>query len=390
MIEVTKNILKNESTSGLLLIIITGLVLLISNSPLAYWYHDLLQTNITISIGHYTLSKHFYHWINEGLMTIFFFSIGLEVKKEVLVGDLSSWRQASLPVFAALGGVLVPALIYILCNITSTKALAGWAIPTATDIAFALAIFLFLSKKVPSSLKIFLLSLAIIDDISAILIIAIFYTSKLSLISIIVSWGCVGILILLNWLKVTRKTAYILVGAILWLSVLKSGVHATFSGVILAFCIPYYLKTPNCEAKPILDSFKENIHYWVCYLILPAFVFVNAGVILTDISLSQLMNGRTFGIILGLFIGKQLGVFLFSYLAIRLGIASLPKKSNWLQLYGVSVLTGIGFTMSLFLASLAFPIDGGFQQTNKLAILLGSLLSAIQAYVILKFCVRNH
>jgi NhaA family Na+:H+ antiporter len=390
MLNNTKIFLQKESTTGFVLIAITIIVLLISNSSLANLYHDVLSTNIAISVGHYTLSKHLYHWINEGLMTVFFFSIGLELKREFLIGDLSSWDQASLPVFAALGGIIVPALIFILFNITSPKALAGWAIPTATDIAFALAVFLLLSKNVPTSLKIFLLSLAIIDDLVAIIVIAIFYTAKLSITSIIVSWGCVLVLIIFNRCKIARKTPYVLVGIVLWLSVLKSGVHATLSGVILAICIPFSLKAAESDHESISESFESDIHYWVDYLVLPAFVFVNAGVMISDISLNQIMSGRFFGIMLGLFVGKQLGVFVFSYLAIRMGLAKLPRGANWLQFYSVCVLTGIGFTMSLFIASLAFPVDMGYQQSIKLAILLGSALSAIVAYVLFRRSNKKH
>ena len=383
MINYTKRFLKKESFSGILLIGITIFVLALSNSSLASFYNFILNIPIEIRIGDYSLNKHLYHWVNDGLMSIFFLLIGLEVKREVIKGELSSWPKAVLPVFAAIGGVVVPAIIYLGFNYSNANALNGWAIPTATDVAFALAIFTLLKGKVPSSLKIFLLSLAIIDDLSAIVIIALFYTSDLSGISILVSTLCVLILISLNYLKVARKMAYILVGLVLWVSVLKSGVHATLAGVILAFCIPISQQTSEGKTIKVSESFEEDLQYWVDFLILPLFVFVNAGVTIKDIPLENMLSSPALGIIFGLFLGKQIGVFCFSWLAIKLGMAALPNQCNWRQLYGVSVLTGIGFTMSLFLSSLAFPDSGAYQQVNKLAILVGSFLSGVIGYLIL-------
>jgi Na+:H+ antiporter, NhaA family len=292
--------------------------------------------------------------------------------------------QAALPGIAALGGMAVPALIYLAFNIADPVAVSGWAIPTATDIAFALGILSLLGKRVPVSLKIFLMALAIIDDLGAIVIIALFYTTDLSTISISVAAGALLVLVIMNRLGVARKSAYFIVGLVLWVSVLKSGVHATLAGVVLAFTIPLNALNEKGTAFSPLKEIEHDLHYWVAFFILPLFAFVNAGVDVTQISLSQMSGSVPLGILLGLFVGKQLGVFGFSYVAIKLGLAKLPDGSNWRQLYGVSVLTGIGFTMSLFIASLAFSDDSLFQYTDKLAILVASFISGIMGYLLLK------
>jgi NhaA family Na+:H+ antiporter len=383
MIRFTQKFLQNESSSGIILMIVTVLVLLISNSSLAHLYHSILHIDIEVRFADFSINKHLYHWVNDGLMAIFFLLIGIEVKREILEGDLSSWKRAVLPLVAAVGGVVMPASIYILLNYSHDIAIDGWAIATATDVAFALAVFTLLSKNVPSSLKIFLLSLAIIDDICAIVIIAFFYSAELSTISFIVAGTCCLVLIIFNYFGVARKMAYILVGLVLWVSVLKSGVHATLAGVVLAFCIPIEQTTSSGSKVAVSESFEEDIQYWVNYLILPLFVFVNAGITLSDLPMGQFISMPVVGIILGLFIGKQVGVFGFSWIAIKLGFAELPKGSSWMQLYGVSVLTGIGFTMSLFINSLAFPNTDLFEEMNKLAILIGSFASGIVGYLIL-------
>ncbi len=316
-------------------------------------------------------------------MAIFFFLVGLEVKREVLQGHLSSVSQISLPGIAALGGMIVPALVFILFNKGESFAMNGWAVPTATDIAFALGILSLLGNKVPPSLKIFLMALAIIDDLGAIIIIAIFYTSDLSTISIIIAATALIILFVMNRLGVAKKAAYILVGIVLWVSVLKSGVHATLAGVALAFFIPLNSKDKKGKEFSISKELEHDLHYWVAFLILPLFAFVNAGVNLRGISLSDMTNTVPMGIMLGLFIGKQVGVFGFSYIAIKLGWASLPKGSTWLQFYAVAILTGIGFTMSLFVDSLAYNDTQIYHFADKLAILLGSFLSGIVGYIVL-------
>jgi NhaA family Na+:H+ antiporter len=378
--------IKRESASGILLILATFLALLFSNSFMSPVYEYFLHIPVEIRIGPLELDKSLSHWVSDGLMAIFFLLIGLEVKREILEGHLSSIRQIALPGFAALGGMVVPAVIYYFFNKDNPVAIDGWAIPTATDIAFALGILSLLGNRVPVSLKVFLMALAIIDDLGAIIIIAVFYTADLSTLSITVAAAALLVLICLNLLGVSKKSAYFIVGAVLWVSVLKSGVHATLAGVALAFTIPITGKDENNRIFSPLKEIEHGLHFWVAFLILPLFAFVNAGVNVTDISLDQMSGAVPVGIMLGLFLGKQLGVFGFSWLAIKLKLATLPDESNWMQLYGVSILTGIGFTMSLFIVSLAFTDASLFQYTDKLAILLGSFASGIVGYLILKCC----
>ncbi len=376
--------IQRESASGILLIGATVLALLFSNTFLAPAYQAFLHIPVEIRVGALHLDKSLYHWVNDGLMAIFFLLIGLEVKREILDGHLSSLSQVALPGIAAIGGMLVPALIYLYFNAGDPVAMRGWAIPTATDIAFALGILSLLGKRVPVSLKLFLMALAIIDDLGAIVIIALFYTSDLSLLSIAVAAVALIGLVLLNRFGVAKKAAYFLLGTVLWVSVLKSGVHATLAGVALAFTIPLLAQDEDGNTVSPLKEIEHNLHFWVAFFILPLFAFVNAGVNVTEISLLEMLAPVPMGILLGLFLGKQLGVFGFSLVAIKLGLAKLPQGSNWWQLYGVSVLTGIGFTMSLFIASLAFEDDSLYHYTDKLAILLGSFLSAVTGYAVLK------
>ncbi len=382
--KVIEEFIQKESASGILLIFATILALLLSNTFMSPLYESLLHIPVEIRVGSLRLDKSLYHWVNDGLMAIFFLLIGLEVKREILEGHLSSLRQIALPGIAAIGGMLVPALIYLMFNQNHPVAANGWAIPTATDIAFALGILSLLGKRVPVSLKIFLMALAIIDDLGAIIIIAIFYTTDLSTLSIAIAMASLAVLIALNMLGVTKKAAYFIIGTVLWVSVLKSGVHATLAGVALAFTIPLNGKDENKQPISPLKDIEHNLHFWVAFLILPLFAFVNAGVDFTEISLKQMSGPVPLGIMLGLFVGKQLGVFGFSWIAIKLKLAKLPEGSNWLQLYGVSVLTGIGFTMSLFIVSLAFEDDYIFQYTDKLAILVGSFMSGVIGYLVLK------
>ncbi len=376
--------IQKESSSGLLLMGATFLALLFSNSFLASAYDGFLHIPVEIRVGALHLDKSLYHWVNDGLMAVFFLLIGLEVKREILEGHLSSLKQVVLPGVAAVGGMVVPALVYVYFNAGDPMAMRGWAIPTATDIAFALGILSLLGKRVPVSLKLFLMALAIIDDLGAIVIIAVFYTSDLSTTAMVVALTALAGLIALNRFGVVKKAAYFLLGAVLWISVLKSGVHATLAGVALAFTIPLRSRTADGASVSLLKEIERDLHFWVAFFILPLFAFVNAGVNLTNISLQQMLEPVPLGILLGLFVGKQVGVFGFSLVAIKLGLASLPDGSNWRQLYGVSVLTGIGFTMSLFIASLAFVDDSLYHYTDKLAILLGSLLSGVVGYVVLK------
>ncbi len=377
--------IQKESSSGVLLIFVTILALILSNSVLAPAYEAFLHIPVEIRVGALHLDKSLYHWVNDGLMAVFFLLIGLEVKRELIEGHLSTVKQAVLPSVAAVGGMVVPALVYVAFNSANDNpiAITGWAIPTATDIAFALGILSMLGSRVPVSLKLFLMALAIIDDLGAIVIIALFYTSDLSTLSITVAFGSLAILIALNLFGVTKKAAYFIVGWVLWVSVLKSGVHATLAGVALAFTIPLNSQRDGVHVS-LLKELEHDLHYWVAFFILPLFAFVNAGVNVTEISMEQMAGPVPMGIMFGLFVGKQLGVFGFSWIAIKLKLASLPEGSNWLQLYGVSVLTGIGFTMSLFIASLAFVDDQLFQYTDKLAILIGSFASGILGYLLLR------
>jgi len=375
---------ERESSAGVLLMLVTGAALLLKNSPLAGAYNTFLHTPVEVRFGALQLAKPLLLWINDGLMAVFFLLVGLEVKRELLRGSLSSWSQAALPVIAAAGGMIVPALVYGAFNHREPLALQGWAIPTATDIAFALGILSLLGSRVPPSLKVFLLALAIIDDIGAIVIIALFYTSHLSLVSMAVATLTLAALFLLNRASVVRRAAYILLGIVLWVSVLKSGVHATLAGVALAFLIPLDAREEGKDGS-LSENLEHDLHPWVSLMILPLFAFVNAGIDLRGMSLSQLATPVPLGIMLGLFIGKQAGVFLFSWAAIRMRLASLPEGSDWLQLYGIALMTGIGFTMSFFIDSLAFEDDMVYEYADKLAILIGSLLSGAAGSLVFIF-----
>ena len=372
-----------ESSGGILLVIVTIIALILQNSALSEYYNGFLHTHVEIRFGDLQIAKPLLLWVNDGLMAVFFFVIGLEVKREVMEGHLSSIRQIALPGIAAIGGMLIPALVFIAFNQGESFAMKGWAIPTATDIAFALGILSLLGKRVPVSLKIFLMALAIIDDLGAIIIIALFYTNELSTVSIIIASVALIILYIMNRKGVAIKSAYFLVGIILWVSVLKSGVHATLAGVALAFMIPLSSIGKDGKVFSMSKEMEHDLHKWVTFMILPLFAFVNAGVDLRGISVGEMVGPVPMGIMLGLFIGKQVGVFGFSWVAIKLGWASLPKESSWLQLYGVSALTGIGFTMSLFVDTLAYNDTQIYHYADKLAILLGSLFSGVLGYLVL-------
>ena len=379
-----KKLVQQESFAGILLIFVTIFALILQNSALSDIYTNFLRTHVEIRFGDLQIAKPLLLWVNDGLMAIFFFIIGLEVKREVMEGHLSSMKQIALPGVAAIGGMAVPALVFIAFNQGDAFAMKGWAIPTATDIAFALGVLSLLGKRVPVSLKIFLMALAIIDDLGAIIVIALFYTSELSTLSVVIASISVFVLWMMNRLHVIKKSAYILVGIILWVSVLKSGVHATLAGVVLAFMIP--LNSVGLDGKKFSMSqeLEYDLHAWVTFMILPLFAFVNAGVDLRGISIDAMLSPVPLGIMFGLFLGKQAGVLGFSWLAIKMGVASLPEACNWKQLYGVSVLTGIGFTMSLFVDSLAYNDTQIYQYTDKLAVLLGSLSSGVMGYFLLR------
>jgi NhaA family Na+:H+ antiporter len=381
--------MEKESSAGMLLIFATILALFLQNSFLSEFYTTFLHTPVEIRFGHLHIAKPLLLWVNDGLMAIFFFLIGLEVKREVMEGHLSSLKQITLPGIAAIGGMLVPALVFIMFNKSESFAMNGWAIPTATDIAFALGILSLLGPRVPVSLKIFLMALAIIDDLGAIIIIALFYTADLSVMSITIAAIALVILFIMNRMDIAIKSAYIVVGIVLWVSVLKSGVHATLAGVALAFMIPLSSKDKEGNSFSMAKEMEQDLHKWVAFFILPLFAFVNAGVDLQGISLEEMAGPVPLGIMAGLFIGKQVGVFGFSWLAIKMGIASLPKDSNWTLLYGVSVLTGIGFAMSLFVDTLAYNDTKIYHYADKLAILLGSLFSGLLGYLVLRIATRK-
>ena len=376
--------LKKESSSGLILMFVTIIALIFSNTFLSQFYTTFLHTKIEFRVGDFLeISKPLILWVNDGLMAIFFLMIGLEIKRELILGHLSSFSNVIFPLIAAIGGMLVPALIFFIFNYGDDFALRGWAIPTATDIAFALGVLSLLGKRVPTSLKVFLMALAIFDDLGAILIIAFFYTAELSLNSLFFATVCIAILFLFNRLKIPYLSLYALVGFILWICVLKTGVHATLTGIILAFTIPLHIVNERRKRVSPIKTLEHFIHNWVAYFILPVFAFVNAGIDLRAISISDMNNSVTYGIVLGLFIGKQLGVFTFVYISVKLGITKLPINVTWRQIYGVSVLTGIGFTMSLFINSLAYVDSSIFSYTDKIAILIGSFMSGILGYLIL-------
>ena len=377
-----REFLKLEAAAGIVLVISAVLALVMANTFLAPFYQVFLDVPVVVQVGALKLAKPLLLWVNDGLMAIFFFLVGLEIKREVLQGELSSWSQASLPGFAALGGMAVPALVYVLINLGDPETLRGWAIPAATDIAFALGVLALLGSRVPAALKLFLLALAIMDDLGAIVIIAVFYTADMSLISL--GLAAVGMVILacFNIFGIVRLASYLLVGLAVWVCVLKSGVHATLAGVAVAFFIPLRAKTEGGESP--LEHLEHVLHPWVAFAILPFFAFANAGISLEGLTLASLLAPVPLGIAAGLFIGKQIGVFGCAYGAVRLGLAHLPQGVSWLQIYGLSLLTGIGFTMSLFIGTLAF--DGLDHATGvRLGVLLGSLLSAVGGYLLLRF-----
>ncbi|MGX5173545.1 Na+/H+ antiporter NhaA [Aliikangiella sp. IMCC44653] len=370
-----------EAAPGIVLMIATAVAMLIKNSGLSVAFQKLLMMPIVVKVGEFGLDKPFLLWINDGLMAVFFLMVGLEIKKELLQGHLRTSAQRTLPFIAAIGGVVVPAAIYLAINWDNQLSRHGWAIPTATDIAFALGILILAGKRVPISLKIFLMALAIFDDLIAIIVVAIFYTSELSLNALLVSTlGILGLLGL-NKAKVTRPAAYILCGVFMWICVLKSGVHATLAGVITGLLIPINAK-PHVNPNQLLI---DSLHPWVAFAILPLFALANAGISFAGLSFNSLLDPIPFGIAIALFFGKQIGVFGFAWVAIKIKLASMPEKANWQGLYAVSTLCGVGFTMSLFIGSLAFQYGGaGDAKADRLGILIGSLISGVVGFWLLK------
>ena len=381
-----RDFVKLESAGGILLFIAAIIALLVANSPLSELYGALLETTVAIQVGALLIAKPLLLWINDGLMAAFFFLIGLEIKREFIEGELSSISQITLPGMGAIGGMLVPAAIYASMNWNDPVALDGWAIPVATDIAFALALLSVFGNRVPIALKVFLLTLAIFDDLAAIIIIALFYSGDLSLTALFIGIIALTIAITMNRLGVTRTSSYILLGFVLWIAVLKSGVHATLAGVLISFCIPMR----NKQAQSPLRELEHNLHGPVAFAILPIFAFANAGLSLSGISIDDLFHPVSLGVIVGLLIGKPLGVLIFVRLAVGFGFAKLPKNVNWIQIVGVAFACGIGFTMSLFIAGLAFEHGSGkYFIGDRIGILVGSILSTLAAFIILNISLPN-
>ena len=375
-----QDFMRLETSGGIILMIAAVFAMIIANTPLATAYDAILGTYIKVGIGSFEIAKPAILWINDGLMAIFFFLVGLEIKREVLVGELSSFDKAILPIMAAIGGMAVPGLIFAIINWGTPENLNGWAIPTATDIAFALGILALIGSRAPVALKIFLLAIAIIDDLGAIVIIAVFYTSELSTNALTISMLGFAAAVALNRMGVQRTAPYLLVGIVMWVFVLKSGVHATLAGVLIALTIP--LK-PKDGDEALLYKMEHGLHPWVAFLILPIFAFANAGVNFTGIGIDDLLQPLTLGIAVGLFLGKQIGVFLATWIGVKSGIARLPENVTWRHVYGVACLTGVGFTMSLFIGSLAFG-DADEMNAVRLGVVLGSVLSGLFGYVLLK------
>ncbi len=375
--------IKSESASGVILFIVSLLAIVLANSSIGDIYQNLVHYNLGFHIANQVYAAPIDHWINDGLMTIFFLLVGLEIKREILQGELNQLAKVSLPLICAVGGMLLPALIYLMINHSHPEYLKGWAIPTATDIAFALAAVSLLGNRVPISLKIFLVALAIFDDIGAIAIIGIFYTEKIHYELLLFALITLFLLWILNYFNQQKMSLYLLLGVFLWWFTLKSGIHATLAGVMLAFTIP--LKLPDKNSTPPLKKLEKALIPWVSYLILPLFGFVNAGVSLAGMHWNSYLHPLTLGILLGLFLGKQIGIFSAAWLAIKLKFAKLPENSNWLQLYGIAIMAGIGFTMSLFIGNLAFEDKTNLMNSIRLGVLSATLLSCIAGYLVLRF-----
>ena len=380
-----RDFLKMESAGGIVLMAAALLAMIAANSPAAGLYAVFLDTPVEVRIGALSIAKPLFLWVNDGLMAIFFFLVGMELKREFLEGELSRPANIMLPAVGAVGGMVVPVAVFVWFNSGDPDAMRGWAIPAATDIAFALGILMLLGQRVPISLKVFLVSLAIFDDLGAIIIIAIFYSADLSSMALLTAVICLAVLGVLNWRGVTTLSPYILVGIIMWIAVLKSGVHATLAGVALAAFIP--MRDAKDEHHSPLRELEHDLHSVVAFGVLPLFAFVNSGISLAGVGFSDLLHPVPLGIAAGLFVGKQVGIFGLCFLAIKLGLARLPDGANWGSLYGVSMLCGVGFTMSLFVGSLAFEnttLDPELVFDERLGIILGSLLSGLVGYLVLQ------
>jgi len=379
-----KNFLRMESAGGIVLMGAAVLAMIAANSPAAGLYALFIDTPVEIRVGALQIAKPLLLWVNDGLMAIFFFLVGLELKREFLEGELSEPSKVVLPAIGAVGGMVVPVGIYVALNSGDEQAMQGWAIPAATDIAFALGILSLLGSRVPTSLKVFLVSLAILDDLSAIVIIAIFYSAELSSEALLIALICLAILSVFSWRRVANVSSYILVGIIMWVAVLKSGVHATLAGVVLAAFIP--MRDTADPSRSPLRELEHDLHQVVAFGVLPLFAFVNAGISLSGVGFGDLLHNVPLGIASGLFIGKQLGIFLFCFVALKLGLARLPEGASLSGLYGVAILCGVGFTMSLFVGSLAFEntsLDPEMVFDERIGIIIGSLLSGFLGYLVL-------
>ncbi len=380
-LEAVRDFMRLESAGGVFLLIAALLAMLIANSPFAAFYEAFLNTPVAVQVGALAINKPLFLWINDGLMAVFFFLIGLEIKREIVQGELSSASQVVLPGLGALGGMVVPAAIYAWFNWGDPVAMDGWAIPVATDIAFALGLLSVFGRRVPTALKIFLLTLAIFDDLAAIVIIAFFYSEDLSLFALMFGLGAIIIAVTMNRMGVGRTSAYILLGIVLWVAVLKSGVHATLAGVVIALCVPIR----DADGRSPLRELENDLHGPVAFAILPIFAFANAGLSFSGTSVNDLVHPVTSGVISGLFVGKPIGILLFVGIAVALRWVRLPRGVSWPQLVGVSFACGIGFTMSLFIAGLAFEHGSGdYFSGDRLGVLVGSALSAIVAYAVLQ------
>lgn len=382
MIQKLHSFFRLEIAGGVVLAMAALLAMLVVNSPLQTWYYAFIHAPVVLQIGSFVIDKDALHWINDGLMVVFFFLVGLELKREALIGELSDIKQIFLPALAAVGGMIAPALIYVFLNYNHSAYLSGWAIPAATDIAFALGVLSLLGEKVPNGLKIFLASIAIFDDLGAIVIIALFYTQNLSLVALGVAAACLPVLFLLNRTGVVRITPYLAVGIVMWAALLKSGVHATLAGVILALFIP--LKDKTDEENSPLEELEHDLHGTVAFGVLPLFAFANAGVSLAGASMASVLHSVPLGVALGLLLGKQVGVMAAVFMALKLGMARLPNQTSIGQVYGVALLCGIGFTMSLFIAGLAFD-ESAIDFDPKLGIMIGSLISGILGFMVLRY-----
>ena len=379
-----RNFLRLESAGGIVLMAAAALALVAANTAASGLYAYFIETPVEVRVGGLQIAKPLFLWVNDGLMAIFFFLVGLELKREFLEGELSRPANVLLPALGAVGGMAVPVAFFVLMNQGDAVAMRGWAIPAATDIAFALGILTLLGSRVPVSLKVFLVSLAIFDDLGAIIIIAIFYSADLSTAALALAAACLAVLTIMNRRGVVSVSSYVFVGTVMWIAVLKSGVHATLAGVALAAFIP--MRDPDNESHSPLRELEHDLHQVVAFGVLPLFAFVNAGIDLSGVGISTLAHPVPLGIATGLFVGKQVGIFLLCFIAIKLGLARLPDGASWGSLYGVSILCGVGFTMSLFVGSLAFEnsvinVDMVFDE--RLGIILGSLLSGIMGYIVL-------